>query len=485
MSGEQYVSVNQPTLRQRQRAGALALLMACGCALALLRADTRVPHSESLVLVIDTARLLLGVVGTMSLFLQYRVGRKPACLALASGFLLISLTTAAQLLRELQGAYIDLRLLLMTDLALPVAMILYVLLRRPSHVPVEPGRGADRPAAVIAATVAFAALVIWTTAASMEPGAGIPAAQASWAWHTFATTLLGVTLAAAIALFWQRRSSSMDLWFLVALGIWLMDVVLRAVAPDDAVATWHIARFYRVLGLGCVVFALLTENVTLFARFERLLWASRSRHGSNEGVIDGIAEEINQPLCAITANADAISRLLDQEQPDLAEVRAALADIVDDAERASGTLRLAQRVVHTHEPPATIDVRQLVHDCVEQLRAELLTQRVTCEVETAAQLPDVRGVRPQLLQLLVNLVTNSVEALSAMQHRERWLRVRAARQGDAVAIWVENSGAGLLPQAQLRLAWCRSIVAAHGGELSAATGEGGGAAFRVLLPANS
>jgi C4-dicarboxylate-specific signal transduction histidine kinase len=85
----------------------------------------------------------------------------------------------------------------------------------------------------------------------------------------------------------------------------------------------------------------------------------------------------------------------------------------------------------------------------------------------------------------VNLVTNSVEALSAMQHRERWLRVRAARQGDAVAIWVEDSGAGLLPQAQLRLAWCRSIVAAHGGELSAATGEGGGAAFRVLLPANS
>ena len=132
-----------------------------------------------------------------------------------------------------------------------------------------------------------------------------------------------------------------------------------------------------------------------------------------------------------------------------------------------------------------IDVGQLVRECIEQLRAQMLAHRVTCEVQTAAQLPGVHGARQQLLQMLINLATSSVEALSRAQQQDRWLRLRAGRHGDAVAIWVEGSGVTLGPQAQLRLAWCRSIVAAHGGQLSAGSGEAGGAAFRVLLPASS
>jgi len=60
-------------------------------------------------------------------------------------------------------------------------------------------------------------------------------------------------------------------------------------------------------------------------------------------VLDEVAEQLAQPLCAITANADAIGRLLEHEHPDLAEVRAALADIVNDAGRASEALRAARR----------------------------------------------------------------------------------------------------------------------------------------------
>jgi two-component system sensor kinase FixL len=132
----------------------------------------------------------------------------------------------------------------------------------------------------------------------------------------------------------------------------------------------------------------------------------------------------------------------------------------------------------------------------------MLLHRVSCEVETALPLPGVRGFRRQLLQLLTHLVTNSVEAMAGVQQRERRLRV-LARQHDAraVAICVEDSGVGIEPQHAARifepffttkpyrsglgLAICRHIVDAHGGHISVAAGDDGGAAFMVVLPAGS
>jgi len=130
MSGEHRVSTMSPTLGQRQRAAAFALLMACGCALAVPLADTRVPLFSGLGIINDTAFALLGLIVAALLYLQFRTTRAPAVLVLASGFLLLSLTTLPQLLRESQGAFIDLRLLFVADFSLPAAAIAYALLRR-------------------------------------------------------------------------------------------------------------------------------------------------------------------------------------------------------------------------------------------------------------------------------------------------------------------------------------------------------------------
>ena len=114
-----------------------------------------------------------------------------------------------------------------------------------------------------------------------------------------------------------------------------------------------------------------------------------------------IADELNQPLFAITANADAISRMLAREAPDLGEVRAALADITSDAQRVSRMIGTLQRLLAAaREPPAHIDVGELVEECVVQMRTEMFAQRVACEVETAPHLPGIRGVRRQLVQML-------------------------------------------------------------------------------------
>lgn len=202
-----------------------------------------------------------------------------------------------------------------------------------------------------------------------------------------------------------------------------------------------------------------------------------------------LANEVNQALCAITANADAIGRLIGKLQPDLGEVHAALADIASDAERVSRAVHGALiSATPQFEAAADIDIAQLVHQCMQQLRSEMVHHQVTCEVETAPQLPGIRGMRDQLLHLLTNLVSSVMRGTAGLQQRERRLRVRASRHdARAIAICIEDSGGGVRPEQAARLCdpVCRSIVHAHGGHISVSRGAGGGAAWQVIFPASS
>ncbi len=348
MSSEPYVLSVHPTLAQRQKASALALLMICSCVLVLPLADEHVSRSTTLVLIFDTALTVFGLVVAALLFMQFRVTRIPAVLALACGFLLMSLTTAPQLLRAAQDAFVDLRLQFISDLSLPAAAISFALLRRSSAARVDASRVASIIAGGIAATVALAALATWVTAARGDLGVSAPSGAATLLWRVLATALLCASLVVAVALLRRARSSVLGLWLLVALIAWLLDVVLRAAAPDYGSVSWHLARSYGVLGTACVMVALLAENATLYSRLVRT-FAGREAAGSQRGtaadVVRAISSELHQPLCAITANADAIGQLLKRPRQDLAEVRAALDDIVGDAQRASETLRSAQRML--------------------------------------------------------------------------------------------------------------------------------------------
>ena len=362
MSSEPYVFSMHPTLAQRQKASALALLMTCSCVLALPLADERVSRSETLVLIFDTALTVFGLVVAALLFTQFRVTRIPAALALACGFLLMSLTTAPQLLRAAQEAFVDLRLQFISDLSLPAAAISFALLRRSSAARVDASRVASIIAGGIAATVAIAALATWVTAASGDFGVSAPSGEVTLLWRVLANTLLCTSLVVAVALLWRERSSVLGLWLLVTLLAWLLDVLLRAAAPDYGSVSWHFARSYGVLGTACLMVALLAENGMLYSRLVRT-FAGRDAAGSQRGaaaeVVKTISNELHQPLCAITANADAIRQLLEQPRQDLAEVRAALDDIVGDAKRASETLRSAQRMLAgASQAPAATEADQ-------------------------------------------------------------------------------------------------------------------------------
>jgi PAS domain S-box-containing protein len=212
-----------------------------------------------------------------------------------------------------------------------------------------------------------------------------------------------------------------------------------------------------------------------------------------------IAHEINQPLAAIVANGNAGLRWLANSAPDLDEVRATLKRIVSDGHRAgkviSGVRTLFKKNVQARGP---IDVNDLIREVLSLVRGELESRRVTVETELG-QLPPVIADRAQLQQVILNLITNAVDAMDAVSDRPRVLRLRSERcEPGKIMLTVHDSGPGIEKKnihrifepffttksngTGMGLSICRSVVESHGGHLMASHGHPCGAVFQIVLP---
>jgi PAS domain S-box-containing protein len=212
-----------------------------------------------------------------------------------------------------------------------------------------------------------------------------------------------------------------------------------------------------------------------------------------------IAHEVTQPLTAILANAEAAERQLRSPAPPLDEIRAILADIRHDDLRASEVLQRMRALLRKREPViSTFRTDGLVADVLALIRAEARRRRVT--VETSADpTPDVDGDRVLLQQVLLNLIMNGMEAMSAVSEDRRRLDVCSEREGSAhVRISVSDRGEGIPPDSLARvfesfyttkehgmglgLPIARSIVELHDGRIWAENRPDGGARFCFTLP---
>ena len=169
-----------------------------------------------------------------------------------------------------------------------------------------------------------------------------------------------------------------------------------------------------------------------------------------------IAHEVNQPLAAIVNNAGACLALLSRKRADVEELRAALADITGDAERASAVIERVRGLAKRSAPERTpVRLTDLVHEVVALMRAEAATRRVAIRTDIPADLPLVLGDRVQLQQVLLNLVVNAMDAMSGADERDRSLDIRGRVDMDdgcpAVTIGVEDRGVGLQPDELERL----------------------------------
>ena len=216
-----------------------------------------------------------------------------------------------------------------------------------------------------------------------------------------------------------------------------------------------------------------------------------------------IAHEVNQPLAAIVTNGNACLRWLAGDSPNLDEARETARRIIRDGNRAGdviGRIRTLSRKTGTEKE--LLDMNQAIREVVALAEGEVRRNGVALRTELTGDLPPILGDRVELEQVVLNLIMNAIEAMSAIGDRPRELVIRTqSGEVDQVRVAVQDSGIGLDPQSMGRifdafyttksqgmgmgLAISRSIVENHGGRLWVAPNEGRGATFQFTLQAYS
>jgi C4-dicarboxylate-specific signal transduction histidine kinase len=213
-----------------------------------------------------------------------------------------------------------------------------------------------------------------------------------------------------------------------------------------------------------------------------------------------IAHEVNQPLAAVIANAEASLRWLDRETPDLAAVRRSVEWAISDASRASDVIRGVRALANKSDiERAPLDVNDIIRDVIALVQRELVSHSVSLRTELVPAPPLILGDRVQLQQVTINLVMNGIEAMESVTDRPRELVIQSRRDGaQRMLVSVTDCGVGISHDDADRLfkaffttksggmgmglSICRSIVEAHGGRISASRNRGPGATFQFVLP---
>jgi signal transduction histidine kinase len=216
-----------------------------------------------------------------------------------------------------------------------------------------------------------------------------------------------------------------------------------------------------------------------------------------------LAHELNQPLSAILNNTHVAQQLLEADVANVGELREILADIVADGQRAAKVISRLRALLKKGElEHGPLDLNDIVGELAELVRSDMVLRHASLTLDLAPDLPQVRGDRVQLQQVVLNIVLNGLEAMSEPNGRDHALVVRTARVGaTTVSVAIEDSGSGIDPTDVDRLfqplyttkpeglgmglAIARTIVDAHGGELRAFNNPDGGATFEFSLPVDA
>ncbi len=211
-----------------------------------------------------------------------------------------------------------------------------------------------------------------------------------------------------------------------------------------------------------------------------------------------LAHELNQPLGIILSNAQAAQRMLQQEPPDLVELREILSDIVDEDRRAGEVIKRLRALLKRGETRLVpVSLNDIIEDVLRLIRSELINRGVSVQTGLAAGLPDIEGDQVQLQQVLLNIIINACDAMAGNLPADRIIRISTSQQERVIRVSIQDQGCGL-PDGEasrifqpfvttksqgmgMGLSICQSIIAAHHGRLWAEPHPEKGTTFHLEL----
>ncbi len=265
---------------------------------------------------------------------------------------------------------------------------------------------------------------------------------------------------------------------------------------------WYASRIFGVFSSSLVLWVLLYEITTLYARLLRAVRAQRrereARLMTGDTVAAAIAHEVRQPLTGMIASADGGLRFLDRSIPDLDEAKGAFKQIIDDGQRAAAVIGSIRTLFKTEGGNRVlVDVNKLIEDTLALVREDLQKHRISVERRLDKHLPPATGDRIQLQQVLLNLITNAIDSMAGVGG-SRILSVKSEiHDGGDVSVSVADTGVGIGSQDVDRifnplfttkpngmgmgLSICRAIIEAHDGRLWVSPNTPRGAVFHASI----
>ena len=289
-------------------------------------------------------------------------------------------------------------------------------------------------------------------------------------------------------------------------------VLFRQPTVWDRYRAWIITGF-SICILQALLISGLLANLVKRHRAERFLrYAEKEARHHREQInllsrvsvlgemTASLAHELNQPLSAIVINAGAGMRLIDRGKEDPATLRDILVDVEADGRRAHEIIHNVRNTIKKGDPiRRPINLNELVTNVVHVVRPDAVAH--SCEIETslAKDLPLIEGDPIQIQQVLVNLVSNALDAMRQTPPDRRKVEISTAGNGEnEVRLSVRDHGTGIRSEVReqlfdhffttkeqglgMGLAIVRSIVESHGGEIHAENAADGGARFYFTLP---